>query len=238
MSRHAPPRSRPHPPQRPEATARGNSITSVSPTSQSLHTSDPSAPSWSGLGGTHTNVLEPVECPRQTAWMDVTVAQVSAEACGAFVAAARASRGLHHPWINPPDSAERFEEWLDRLRRDDQEAYLIRHDSCGELVGYVSVSNIVRRAFQSAQLGYGAFASHAGRGLMTQGLSTVIELCFHELGLHRLEANIQPTNEPSLAIVRKLGFEREGYSPRYLMVDSDWRDHERWAIRTEIWNPS
>jgi ribosomal-protein-alanine N-acetyltransferase len=167
--------------------------------------------------------------------MDVTVAPVSADDGAAFVAAVRASRELHHPWIDPPDSAERFEAWLERLCPDDQEAYLIRHGSCGELVGYVSVSNIVRRAFQSAQLGYGAFASHAGRGLMTQGLGAVIQICFQELGLHRLKANIQPTNQPSLAIVRKLGFEKEGYSPRYLMVDSDWRDHERWAIRTETW---
>ena len=73
---------------------------------------------------------------------------------------------------------------------------------------------------------------------MMQGLGAVIEVCFQELGLHRLEANIQPTNEPSLAIVGKLGFEREGYSPRYLMVDSDWRDHEGWAIRAETWHPS
>lgn len=87
--------------------------------------------------------------------MDVAVAPVSAEDRDAFVAAVCASHDLHHPWINPADSAERFEEWLERLGRDDQDAYLIRHESCGELVGYVSVSNIVRRAFQSAQLGVG-----------------------------------------------------------------------------------
>ncbi|MHB8294463.1 MAG: GNAT family N-acetyltransferase [Acidimicrobiales bacterium] len=147
---------------------------------------------------------------------------MSAEDCHAFVAAVRASSDLHHPWINPADSADRFEEWLERLCRDDQEAYLIRHESCGELVRYVSLSNIVRRAFQSARLGYGAFSSHTGRGLMTQGLGAVIDLAFQKLGFHRLEANIQPTNERSLALVRRLGFEREGYSSRYLMVDSDW----------------
>lgn len=102
--------------------------------------------------------------------MDVTVASVSAEDCDAFVAAVRASHDLHHAWINPADSAERFEEWLERLSRDDEEANLIRHESCGAPVGYVSVSNIVRRAFQSADLGYGALPSHAGRGLMAQGL--------------------------------------------------------------------
>lgn len=167
--------------------------------------------------------------------MDVTIAPVSADDSDAFVAAAVASRDLHRPWINPADSADRFEEWTHHLRRDDQEAYFVRHGTCRELVGWVSISNIVRRAFQSAHLGYGAFSSHAGRGLMKRGLSAVIGAAFGELGLHRLEANIQPTNEASPALVSKLGFEREGYSPRYLMVDSDWRDHERWAIRKEIW---
>lgn len=167
--------------------------------------------------------------------MDVTVDPVSAEDCDAYVNAVLASRDLHHPWINPADSAHRFQEWLEHLQRDDQEAYLVRHSTCSELVGYVSVSNIVHRAFQSVQLGYGAFSSHAGRGLMAQGLSAVIDTAFHDLGLHRLEANIQPSNAASLALVKKLGFEQEGYSPHYLMVDSDWQDHERWAIRVEIW---
>lgn len=161
---------------------------------------------------------------------------VSAGDRDAFVAAVRASRSLHAPWIDPADSPARFDAWLGHLRRDDQEAYLIRHVPCGELVGYASVSNIVRRAFQSAQLGYGAFSSHVRRGLMTEGLRSVVDLAFHELQLHRLEANIQPTNTASLALVQRLGFEREGYSPRYLMVGSDWRDHERWAVRTEIWS--
>jgi hypothetical protein len=85
--------------------------------------------------------------------MDVTVDPVSAEDCDAFVTAVLASRDLHLPWINPADSAHQFQEWLEHLRRDDQEAYLVRHSTCSELVGYVSVSNIVHRAFQSAQLG-------------------------------------------------------------------------------------
>ncbi len=60
--------------------------------------------------------------------------------------------------------------YIDHAARDDQAAYLLRHSGCGGLVGYVSVNNILRRAFQSGYLGYAAFASHAGRGLMTVGI--------------------------------------------------------------------
>ncbi|MHB1525723.1 MAG: GNAT family N-acetyltransferase [Candidatus Dormibacteria bacterium] len=164
---------------------------------------------------------------------EVTVRALADADAGDFIAAVRASRSLHHPWIDLPDTAERFASYLNHVARDDQAAYLVRHSLCRGLVGYVSVGNIVRGAFQSAYLGYAAFAGHSGRGLMTAGLRSVLGVAFGELGLHRIEANIQPANVPSIALVRRLGFEREGYSPRYLMVDGDWRDHERWALRAE-----
>lgn len=171
----------------------------------------------------------------QTFSTDVTVSALSAGDADELVAAVRASRSLHRPWIDPPDTPDRFAAYLAHAARDDQASYVVRHTSCGHLVGYVSVNNIVRRSFQSAYLGYGAFASHAGRGLMSAGLRAVLESVFVDLGLHRVEANIQPANERSIALVRRLGFENEGLSPRYLMVDGEWRDHERWALRTENW---
>jgi ribosomal-protein-alanine N-acetyltransferase len=168
--------------------------------------------------------------------MPVSAVAVVPGDAGEFVAAVIASRELHHPWIAPPDTPARFRVWLDRLGADDQEAYLLRHETCGGgRVGYVSVGNIVRGALQSAYLGYGAFVGHAGRGLMTEGLAAVVDLCFGRLALHRVEANIQPDNGPSLALARRVGFEREGLSRRYLLVDGDWRDHERWALRAEDW---
>ena len=167
--------------------------------------------------------------------MGVEVAPPQESDAGEFIEAARDSRSLHRPWLDSPDTPARFAAYLGRAARDDQVAYLIRHRHCGALVGYVNVSNIVRGAFQSGSLGYGAFASHAGQGLMTQGLRAVLDAAFGELGLHRVEANIQPANRRSIELVRRLGFEREGLSSRYLMVDGDWRDHERWALLAERW---
>lgn len=152
-----------------------------------------------------------------------------------FIAEVRASRELHRPWIDPPDTPQRFDAYLQRINRIDYDGYLLRHAECGGLVGFVNVNNIVRGGFQSAYLGYAAFSSHAGRGLMTAGLGAALNAAFGELALHRVEANIQPNNKPSIALVRRLGFEREGFSPDYLLVDGRWRDHERWALLARHW---
>ena len=91
-------------------------------------------------------------------------------------------------------------------------------------------------AFRSAYLGFYAFASKQRQGYMAEGLALVLEHAFYEMGFHRLEANIQPGNVASSTLVSRLGFRKEGFSPKYLMVDGAWRDHDRWAILGEEWS--
>jgi ribosomal-protein-alanine N-acetyltransferase len=167
--------------------------------------------------------------------VDVTIAPPGPADAEEFTAAARESRELHQPWLFPPDDADRYAAYLGRVSGQDCVGYLVRHASCGRLAGYVNVNNIVRGALQSGFLGYGAFTGHEGRGLMTQGLRQVLGEAFGPLGLHRVEASIQPANSRSIALVKRLGFQKEGFSPRYLLVDGDWRDHERWALTSETW---
>ena len=69
-----------------------------------------------------------------------------------------------------------------------------------------------------------------GSGMMGEALRATAELAFGELGLHRLEASVQPANTASIALLRRAGFRKEGFSPRYLRIDGQWRDHERWAL--------
>ena len=102
-------------------------------------------------------------------------------------------------------------------------------------MGVINVNEIVRGHFRSAYLGYYAFVSLAGRGYMSEGLALALRWAFGELRLHRVEANIQPANEASRALVRRLGFRREGFSRRYLKITGRWRDHERWALLAEDW---
>ncbi|MEV0034985.1 GNAT family protein [Streptomyces sp. NPDC050804] len=148
-----------------------------------------------------------------------------------FTALVRESKALHHPWLFPPGTAEAYAEYARRLIEDPTRAgHLVCARDDGRIAGFININNIVRGAFLCGALGYGAFAHAAGRGLMGEGLGLVVRHAFGPLGLHRLEANIQPGNTASIALVRRAGFRLEGYSPDFLLIDGAWRDHERWAI--------
>ncbi|HEX7341977.1 MAG TPA: GNAT family protein [Rhodanobacteraceae bacterium] len=149
----------------------------------------------------------------------------------AFLAAVAASRPLHHPWVTPPDTPATFATYLERMTAPQHAAFLICRRDTDELAGVVNVTQITLGPLCSAYLGYYAFADHAHQGFMSAGLRAVTRHAFGHLGLHRLEANIQPNNAASIALARSCGFVREGYSPRYLKIGGRWRDHERWAIR-------
>jgi [ribosomal protein S5]-alanine N-acetyltransferase len=150
-----------------------------------------------------------------------------------FAAAMRASLELHRPWISPPTSATGFDALLKRSRGEDADLTIVRRSSDGALAGYFDLTQIIRGPLQGAFLGYGAVADLAGQGYMSAGMRLLLRRAFGELRLHRVEANIQPDNEASIALVRRAGFVREGYSERYLKIGGRWRDHERWAIRAE-----
>ena len=152
-----------------------------------------------------------------------------------FLNGVRRSRRLHARWVAPPASAPAFRAYLARVRRPTQAAYFVIRRDTNALAGVINVSEIVRGNFQSAYLGYYAFAPHAGQGLMTEGLTQVVDEAFSRLRLHRLEANIQPDNLASIHLVKRLGFRLEGVSPRYLKIAGHWRDHERWAVIAEDW---
>lgn len=112
------------------------------------------------------------------------------------------------------------------------------------LVGRVNVANVVGGAFRSATMGYDSYDPYAGRGLFAEGLGLVVDLVFADeplgMGLHRVEANIQPANVRSAGVVRSLGFVHEGFSRGYLLLPGAdgrraWRDHDRYAVLSSDW---
>jgi ribosomal-protein-alanine N-acetyltransferase len=150
-----------------------------------------------------------------------------------FLRLATESRELHRPWTYPPERPEQFDELFARSRREDTVCLLACLRDGGDIAGVLILSQIVRGAFQSAYLGYYAHQRHAGQGLMREAMAQTVAHAFGPLALHRLEANIQPANAASVALARSAGFRLEGFSPRYLLIGGQWRDHERYAITSD-----
>lgn len=103
----------------------------------------------------------------------------------------------------------------------------------GELVGQVTVMSIVLGAFRSGAIGYWVASEVAGRGVAPTAVALLVDHCFSEVGLHRVEVNVRPENAPSLRVVAKLGFRQEAQHERYLFIDGAWRDHLSFALTAE-----
>lgn len=144
------------------------------------------------------------------------------------------SRDFHFPFINAPCTQKEFHTYIEKSKLE-SECYFIAWTSDNKIIGVFNLSGIIRGVFQSAYMGYYASVAYAGKGLMNQALKLVLKEVFTTLGLHRIEANIQPANTASIRLATRNGFLKEGFSPRYLKVNGVWQDHFRFALTEEDW---
>ena len=152
-----------------------------------------------------------------------------------FLAMTAGNQAFHNPWVYPATDPKRYKAYLERLENGFARGFCVARNDDDAFIGVININDPIMGGFRSASLGYYGSASYAGRGYMTGGLALVLDQAFTALEFHRLEANIQPANFASLALVKRLGFRKEGFSPAFLRVGGEWRDHERWAMVAEEW---
>jgi ribosomal-protein-alanine N-acetyltransferase len=155
--------------------------------------------------------------------------------CAPFIAVSRRSAAFNRGLASPPTTAKQFEAFMSRNSQPDCACFLICRAADGAVMGSIALSQIFYGGFQSAYLGYQIGEEFAGQGYMTEAIQLMLRHAFTNLKLHRVEANIQPDNTASIALVKRAVFTKEGYSRRYLKIGGRWRDHERWAILAEDW---
>jgi ribosomal-protein-alanine N-acetyltransferase len=160
----------------------------------------------------------------------VVVRRVRRADAAELIALNRENVAYHAPWEKGFTDQARFDAWFERGLTGPHVSLIAREAATNDIVGVINLNEIVMRVFRSAYVGYWGYAHTGGRGLMTETLQIAVRVAFDELGLHRVEANIQPGNTRSIALVKRAGFTKEGFSPAYLFLDGAWRDHERWAL--------
>ena len=134
----------------------------------------------------------------------------------AYVEVRAASRKFLEPWEPawPPDALGR-EAYFRRLNRyaadwrdDIGHSFFIFRNDDDALLGGISLSNVRRGVAQCGTLGYWIGESHARQGYMSEALRLIIEFCFGQLALHRIEAACLPHNEASQKLLRGPGSRR------------------------------
>ncbi|AIQ44556.1 acetyltransferase [Paenibacillus sp. FSL R7-0273] len=100
----------------------------------------------------------------------------------------------------------------------------------GQLIGQVTLSNLVRGVAQYADLGYFIDYAIQSKGHMTAAVRLILEYAFRGLALHRVQASILLHNDASRRVLEKSGFQAEGVARRYLKINGDWQDHRTYAI--------
>lgn len=149
-----------------------------------------------------------------------------------FTEAVKTCSEYHYPWTSPPSNKEQYSSYLKQCSNENQASFFVFTKN-NELAGVFNLSNIVRGCFQSAFLGYYSLLPNSKKGYMTEALELIINYAFFNLKLHRIEANIQPENISSIALVKRLGFVEEGFAKNYLKINGYWEDHIHFALTLE-----
>jgi ribosomal-protein-alanine N-acetyltransferase len=152
-----------------------------------------------------------------------------------YLDACHRSRALHRGLVAAAATPADYRDYLERSARPSQESFFVVTAASGQLAGVVNILDITRHAVSTGRLAYFGFVPHAGSGLMREGVGQVIDLGFRELDLDGLDADIQPGNPRSRALVERLGFRRGGAPPLQLKIGSRWRGHERWTLLRADW---
>jgi len=154
----------------------------------------------------------------------------------ALADAYRDNRDHLAPW-DPARSEDFFtpasqESEIERLLSDQEAGTavpLVLSDA-SRIVGRLTLSGIVRSAYESANLGYWIDGRYAGRGLMTAAARAVVEIARDELGLHRIQAATLLHNVASQTVLKRCGFIEFGMAPEYLRIAGEWQDHRLFQL--------
>ncbi len=151
------------------------------------------------------------------------------------------SRDFLTPWEPTwPPNALHYGFFCGLLRRNWRDwrqgkayAFLIflrgQDNKAGTLIGGINLNDVQRGIAQKGTLGYWMGQAYMGQGLMTEAGGLVCDFAFQTLRLHRIEAGCLPHNDASKALLKRLGFEEEGYAKAYLQINGKWQDHVLWG---------
>jgi len=144
------------------------------------------------------------------------------DAALALVGDDRVTRWLSFDSRTREQAVDMIEGTIERAQQEPRtEYYLAVTIDADELVGFARLG---LTGVQAAKIGYAIAADHWGNGYALDATRTLVSFAFGPLGLHRISAAIGPDNEPSIAVVKRLGMNYEGRLRHHVFTNGAWRD--------------
>lgn len=154
-----------------------------------------------------------------------------------YVRVHEASARLYADWLPARGPEVTWSDWFDgELEKNelDTNLRLVGALPDGRFAGFFNLGEIVRGFFWSAYAGWRTNVEVAGQGYGYEGVKGMLDVAFSaQPGLHRVQANIVPTNAKSIRIAERAGFRREGLALKYLQIAGTWQDHVMFAKLAE-----
>lgn len=102
----------------------------------------------------------------------------------------------------------------------------------------IGICELNLRGRAQGEISYGLHPGYWGRGLATNAARQLVQLGFDEHDRHRIFATCDPRNEPSAAVLRRLGMRYEGRMRETELIRDGWRDSDLYSVLAHEWHGS
>lgn len=123
-----------------------------------------------------------------------------------------------------------------RYQKGEAIQWVIRSIHCSGFLGDIAFFNIDKKNHR-AEIGYSLLPDYWRKGIVTEAARAVIQFGFQQLGLHSIEANINPNNSASRNVLLKLGFEQEAYFKENYFFNGNYLDSEIYSLLEKNFAP-
>ncbi|MDF2626767.1 MAG: putative N-acetyltransferase [Symbiobacteriaceae bacterium] len=142
-------------------------------------------------------------------------------------------------WSTPPwSSAEMANHFIARtnaaLASGEYLQIGIERQTDGRIIGTCSLFSFSEQC-KRAEVGYALAHAAWGHGFMHEALSALLDWAFSDVGLNRIEADIDPRNEASARTLRRLGFQEEGFLRERWIVNGEVTDTALYGLLRRDW---
>jgi len=104
----------------------------------------------------------------------------------------------------------------------------------GTMLGDCGLHFLDKNSYQ-AEIGFTIYPPYQGHGYAAETVKAMMGYLFSELGKHRVFADVDPRNTPSVRVLERVGLRKEAHFRKSFWFDNEWVDDVIYALLAEEW---